>query len=83
MGRPNPQGAEALTVAAHEREHVVNEQGNAMREKREVVSQYVQVYTGVCPECGRMYVAGGKATTLTRPKPDNQVALGRNLDLKV
>ena len=54
-----------------------------MRQGREVVYQTVQVYTGVCPECGRVYVAGGKTTTVTRAKPENPGTVGRNVDLKV
>jgi hypothetical protein len=70
-------------VAAHESEHVANEKGKAMRNGREVVSQTVQINTAVCPECGRMYVSGGKTTTVTRANPDDQATKGRNLDLKV
>ena len=76
-------GAEAMAVSAHENQHVANEQGKAMRQGREVVYQTVQVYTGVCPECGRVYVAGGKTTTVTRAKPENPGTVGRNVDLKV
>jgi hypothetical protein len=78
-----PRGAEAYAVAAHESEHVANEKGNAARNHREVVSQTVQINTSVCPECGRVYVAGGKTTTFTREKADQQATVGRNLDLKV
>jgi hypothetical protein len=76
-------GAEGYAVAAHESEHVANEKGKAMRNGREVVSQTVQISTAACPECGRTYVSGGKTTTVTREKPDDQATVGRNLDLKV
>jgi hypothetical protein len=76
-------GAERYAVAAHESEHVANEKGKAMRNGREVVSQTVQINTAVCPECGKSYVSGGKTTTVTREKPDDQSMVGRNLDLKV
>ena len=76
-------GAEGYAVAAHESEHVANEKGKATRNGREVVSQTVQINTAVCPECGRMYVSGGKTTTVTRANPDDQATKGRNLDLKV
>ena len=76
-------GAEGYAVAAHESQHVANEKGKAMRNGREVVSQTVQISTAVCPECGRMYVSGGKTTTVTRENPDDPATKGRNLDLKV
>jgi len=75
-------GAEAYAVAAHENQHVAHEKGKAMREGREVVYQSVQIHTAVCPECGRVYVSGGKTTTVTREKADPQEMVGRNLDLK-
>lgn len=61
--------ASAAVVRAHEGEHVRHQAANADREGREVVYQSVQMYTGVCPECGRTYVAGGKTTTVTRGRP--------------
>jgi hypothetical protein len=68
-------GAEAYAVAAHENQHVSHEKGKAMREGKEVVYQSVQIHTAVCPECGRVYVSGGKTTTAGGP----QEMLGRNL----
>ena len=76
-------GAEGYAVAAHENQHVMHERGKAQQEGREVVSQSVQIHTSVCPECGRVFVSGGKTTTVTREKPDYQGNLGRNLDLQV
>lgn len=75
-------GAEAYAVAAHENQHVVHENAKALREGREVVYQSVQTHTAVCPECGRVYVSGGKTTTVTREKTDPKEMVGRNLDLK-
>jgi hypothetical protein len=76
-------GAEAYAVAAHENQHVSHERGKAMREGKEVVYQSVQIHTAVCPECGRVYVSGGKTTTVTRQKADPQEMVGRNLDRKI
>jgi hypothetical protein len=76
-------GAEAYAVAAHENQHVSHEKGKAMREKKEVVYQSVQIHTAVCPECGRVYVSGGKTTTVTREKADPQEMVGRNFDRKI
>ena len=76
-------GAEANAVAAHENQHVFHERAKAMREGKEVVYQSVQIHTAVCPECGRVYVSGGKTTTVTREKADPQEMVGRNLDRKI
>jgi hypothetical protein len=76
-------GAEACAVAAHENQHVSHERGKAMREGKEVVYQSVQIQTAVCPECGRVYVSGGKTTTVTREKADPQEMVGRNFDRKI
>jgi hypothetical protein len=59
-------GEAAYAVRAHEQEHVSHEQARAAREGREVVSQNVVIHYAVCPECGRVYVAGGTTTTATR-----------------
>jgi hypothetical protein len=59
-------GEAAYAVRAHEQEHVSHEQARAEREGREVVSQNVVIHYAVCPECGKVYVAGGTTTTATR-----------------
>jgi len=76
-------GAEAYAVAAHEHQHVTHEKARAMRDGREVVFQSVQIHTAVCPECGRVYVSGGKTTTVTREKADPLEMVGRNFDRKI
>ena len=58
-------GQSAAVVMSHEREHVANEQARAEQEGRKVVSQTVSLSMGVCPECGRVYVAGGTTRTVT------------------
>ena len=55
----------ASAVMGHEQEHVVNEQANAKQEGREVISQSVQIFSSVCPECGKSYVSGGVTKTTT------------------
>ena len=57
----------AAAVASHESEHIRNERENAENSGREVVSQSVSLQTAICPECKRVYIAGGKAETLTVP----------------
>lgn len=71
----------AAKVRGHEMEHVTREQAKAAREGREVVSQSVSYKTAICPECGRVYVAGGttRTTTLAKSEP---FAVGRSGDGK-
>lgn len=59
---PSTAGA---AVRGHEQEHVVRERAKAEREDRKVISQSVTYRTGICPECGRFYVAGGTTRTVT------------------
>ena len=63
----SPQAA-GNAVRSHENEHVTRNAAKAEQEGREVVFSSVQVYTSVCPECGRVYVSGGKTTTMTSGK---------------
>jgi hypothetical protein len=66
-----PAAAAGAVVSAHEHEHVSRNQAAAQAEGREVVSQTVQIHTARCPECGRIYVAGGTTTTTTRSVPQS------------
>lgn len=76
----------ASVVAAHENEHVKNSIIEASQSNKKVVSQNVQLYTDVCPECGKVYVAGGKTTTITasssKSEYDRQMGKGRTLDTR-
>jgi len=67
--------ASASVVSAHEQEHVSNERAKAGAENRDVVSQSVQLFTSVCPECGRVYVSGGvtRTTTVSRPEKPKEL----------
>jgi hypothetical protein len=67
----SPEAAPAA-VAAHEMEHIANEQNNAGREGRKVVSQSVTLHTSICAECGRVYVSGGEARTTTVPENEQE-----------
>lgn len=58
-------------VMAHEQEHVSRNAAKAQQEGRKIVSQSVQIYTDVCPECGRSYTSGGKTTTVTKGDNSN------------
>lgn len=56
----------AATVRGHEMEHVFHEQARAEQNDRKVVSQSVMLHTGICPECGRVYISGGTTHTVTK-----------------
>lgn len=71
-------------VAAHENEHVVHNAANA--EQNDMVAHSsVSLHYAICPECGRMYVAGGKTTTTFSPKQQTgeteSKGLGGNINL--
>lgn len=73
--RISPEQA-ASAVASHEREHVTHEQVRAKQEGRRIVSQTVSLKMGVCPECGRIYVAGGVTRTVTAKAAEVPVSEG-------
>lgn len=50
-------------VSAHEREHVSNAIAKSSKPGAQLVSATVSLKMGVCPECGRVYVAGGVTNT--------------------
>ena len=80
--------AAASAVRGHESEHVFREQVKAKSEHRVVVSQNVAISTDICPECGRIYVSGGKTTTVTKSVPDTpytppSAGSGQNINIKV
>ncbi len=56
-------------VRGHENEHVVRDRAKAAQEDRKVVSQSVTYHTAICPECGRVYTAGGTTRTVTANQP--------------
>ena len=62
----------ASAVRGHEQEHVVRGQAKAQREDRRVVSQSVTYHTEICPECGKVYVAGGTTRTVTAANPEEE-----------
>ncbi len=56
----------ASAVRSHEMEHVFHEQAQAQQENRKVISQSVSLHTGICPECGSVYISGGTTRTVTK-----------------
>lgn len=63
-------GEAAAAVKGHEMEHANRNKAKAEREGKEIVSQTVTIKTGICPECGEPYIAGGETRTTTRGKYD-------------
>lgn len=66
----SPQAAGAA-VMAHEQEHVSNAYKKAALNDGKVLQASVQLHMGVCPECGRSYVAGGTTSTKIQYNEDN------------
>lgn len=62
-GHIDPQ-VSASVVAAHERQHVDNAVREGNKEGNKLLSASVSLKTSTCPECGRVYVSGGKTRTL-------------------
>jgi hypothetical protein len=58
----------ATAVMGHEREHEVREGAKASVTGREVISSNVRVFMEQCPECKKMYAAGGETRTTTKAK---------------
>ena len=56
-------GESYAKVSAHEREHVANAIQKSSKPGAKLISANVTLKMGVCPECGRTYVAGGETTT--------------------
>lgn len=61
----------ASEVRGHEMEHVGREQAKADMEEKEVISQSVTLHSGICEECGRIYISGGTTRTVTKEETDN------------
>ena len=66
-------------VRAHEGEHVYRETAKAESQNRRVISQSVQIFTDICPECGRVYTSGGKTTTVTAAQSESNPYLQKGL----
>ena len=67
--RVDPKMAQAA-IRGHENEHVVRERAKAMQEDRKVLSQSVSYHNAICPECGKVYLAGGTTRTVTVNQPE-------------
>ena len=70
-------GQAAAKVMSHEREHVQNAVAEGQKENKRLVSVSVSLKTGVCPECGKTYIAGGTTRTKMLTYRENPYDLGR------
>lgn len=79
-------------VSSHEREHVSNAIQKSSKPGAKLISANVTLKMGVCPECGRTYVAGGETTTQiqysesnpyekNRKNAEKSFLIGNNLDV--
>lgn len=72
----------AVIVGSHEQEHIINAQSKSVAENTKIVSQSVQLYSAICPECGRSYISGGQARTVTaKSQQASPKGIGGNIDL--
>lgn len=69
-GHISPESSYAK-VSSHEREHVANAVAEGAKPNAQLVSSTVTLKMGVCPECGRSYVAGGLTKTQIRYTESN------------
>lgn len=53
-------------VTAHEQQHVSNAIAKGSEENKELVSASVRIKMERCPECGKVYAAGGETTTVIK-----------------
>lgn len=61
-----PASASGARVRAHEAEHVSNAYTKAAQNNGQVISASVSIRTAICPECGRVYTAGGETRTMIK-----------------
>ncbi len=66
-------------VRSHEQEHVTRNADKADREGRKVVFSSVSIFRQICPECGKMYTAGG--VTRTKTVADNSAKLAEKFSV--
>ena len=85
--------AAASRVRGHEQEHVTNAYDKAKENDGKVIMASVSIKTAVCPECGRVYVAGGETrTSISYPEGemgdfmksrDRDALVGMNYDERI
>jgi len=59
-------------VVSHEMEHVANSKYEENTDdSKKILAQSVSIYTDICPECGKVYAAGGKTRTVMKTEITN------------
>lgn len=87
-------GESFAKVSAHEQQHVSNAVAKGSKPGAKLISASVSLKMGVCPECGRTYVAGGETKTQikysesnpyekNRKSAEGSFLVGSNIDEKV
>ncbi len=78
-----PASMSGVKVASHEGEHSTRETEQAQKEGRVITNKKVTMQMAVCPECHRMYAAGGTTTvsTMDDPKNKNNAEVSSIMDL--
>ncbi len=67
-------------VSSHEQEHVANAVAKTSgNNNADLVSVSVSLKMGICPECGRSYVAGGTTNTTISYEKNNPYDKGRKI----
>lgn len=66
-----PSATAAISVASHEGEHVSRNSDKAQKEGRVVINKTVTFQMAFCPECKKMYVAGGTTSMTTAAASDS------------
>lgn len=59
-------GESYAKVRSHELEHVANAVAESNKPGKQLISATVSLKTAVCPECGRVYIAGGTTNTVMK-----------------
>lgn len=68
-----PAATAGISVMSHEGEHVSRETAKAQKQGSIVTQKTVTAKMAVCPDCGRMYIAGG-TTKITTKAPQSSGA---------
>ena len=69
--------ASFAAVSAHEQQHVSNAAAAGSQPGNQLLSASVTYKMGICPECGKPYIAGGTTATQIRYNKDNPYETSR------
>ena len=62
-------------VRNHEMEHQQRDRIAAEERGHNVVLQFIELHTSLCPECNRVYVSGGMSTTQSVETQEDEAPL--------